>query len=278
MPVIAMNQEMGSLGKDVAHALAEDLGLSVVRHEVVEHVADKMHLRKSLVRRVMEGKAGMLDRMATDKKSLALYTAEEVFDLAAQGNVVIRGWGATYLLRPIPHIACVRVCAPFDLRVKWLMDRLGTDDEEFVGAELERSDAAHVANMQQRFGVTWGDPLLYDLVLNTERLSIAGCVEQIRLLIERPEFRETPEGRAKLANLALQAHVRSALRGHPDTAGIDIMVEVEAGKATLRGIVLDEAEKRLVEQVAAGVPGVTAVENSLRMMAGSKLFTSAKYS
>lgn len=278
MTVIAMNQEMGSLGKDVALALAQDLGLAVVRHEVVEHVADKMHLRKSLVRRVVEGKAGMLDRMATDKKGLALYTAEEVFDLAEKGNVVIRGWGATYLLRPIPHIPCVRVCAPFELRMKWLMERLETDDEEFVCAELERSDAAHIANMQHRFGVTWGDPLLYDLVLNTERLSIASCVEQIKLLLKRPEFQETPESRAKLANLTLQANVRSALRSSPDTAGIEITVEVGAGTATLRGIVLDEAEKLRVEQVVAGVSGVTAVDNTLRLMAGSKLFTSAKYS
>ena len=65
----------------------------------------------------------------------------------------------------------VRVTRSFDKRVDWLMDHLGTDDEAFAGAELRRSDDAHAARMHALFGVTWGDPLLYDLVLNTDRVS-----------------------------------------------------------------------------------------------------------
>jgi len=37
MTVIAMTREMGSLGKDVAAALADQMGLKVVHHELVEH-------------------------------------------------------------------------------------------------------------------------------------------------------------------------------------------------------------------------------------------------
>jgi hypothetical protein len=82
MPVIAMNQEMGSLGKDVALALSEELGLAQVTHEVVDHVAEKMHVRKSLIRRVLEGRAGMLDRMSTNSRNVSTYVAEEVYELA----------------------------------------------------------------------------------------------------------------------------------------------------------------------------------------------------
>src|SRR5690554_4157265 len=151
MPVIAMNQEMASLGKDVAQALAEELGLAQVTHEVVDHVAQKMHARKSLIRRVMDGKAGMLERMRTDTRSVSTYVAEEVFELASRGNIIIRGWGATYLLRSIPHVPCIRVCASMERRVEWMKKRLDTDDEELVRHELRRSDAAHTLNMQQRF-------------------------------------------------------------------------------------------------------------------------------
>jgi cytidylate kinase len=44
---------------------------------------------------------------------------------------------------------------------------------------VRRSDASHAARMNTQFGVTWGDPLLYDLVLNTERISVDSCAEQI---------------------------------------------------------------------------------------------------
>lgn len=277
MPVIAMNQEMGSKGKDVAALLAAQLGLSLVRHEVVDHVAEKMRTKKSLVRRIMEGKAGFIEGMSADKKSLAVYTAEEVFELALKGNVVIRGWGATYLLRQVPHIPCIRVCAPFDVRVKFLMERLDTDDEDVVREELRRSDAAHIANMHHRFGVTWGDPLIYDMVLNTERLSVETCVEQIKHLLTRPEFQETVQARARLGNIALEWRVRAALKSAPDTDEVNVSIEADEGTVRLSGIVLHQSERAAAEKVAAEVAGVKAVDNQLKVMSRSKIFTSEKY-
>ena len=84
----------------------------------------------------------------------------------------LRGWGATCLLRPVPHVVCVRVTCSFAKRVAWLQEHLGNDDVGFAEDEIRRSDRAHAARMHAQFGVTWGDPLLYDLVLNTDRVSV----------------------------------------------------------------------------------------------------------
>ncbi|HLE94478.1 MAG TPA: cytidylate kinase family protein [Sulfuricaulis sp.] len=275
MPVIAMNHEMGSQGMFVAEGLAAQLGLSMVHHEVVDYVAEKMHARKSTVRRFLEGKAGMLERWSTDENSLAVYKAEEILDLAAKGNVLIRGWGATYLLRRIPHVVSVRVCAPVERRVKLLMERLDTD-EEFSREEIRRSDTAHIANMQHQFGVTWGDPLLYDIVLNTERVSIASCIEQVKLLAKRPEFQETAASRAQLEILTLEYHIRSALQSNPATAEVEITINVDDGKIVLQGIVLSEEEKRATGETTAKVAGVKKVENKLKIMKDGKFFPSAR--
>ena len=109
MPVIALTQEMGSLAKDVALRLAQAGGLGVLRNEVVENVAGRMQVAPSLIRRLREGKAGMVERLGIDSREVALYTAEEVFAQAERGNVVLRGWGATCLLRPVQHVLRVRV-------------------------------------------------------------------------------------------------------------------------------------------------------------------------
>jgi len=192
MPVIALTQEMGSLAKDVAQQLADELHLSTLRHEVAEHVAQKMHVPRSLINRLREGNAGTIERLRTDRASLAVYSAEEVLETAARGDVVLRGWGATCLLHTVPHVVCVRVTRPMKQRVEWLMKNLDTDDAASAEAEIRRSDQAHAARMHEQFGVTWGDPLLYDLVLNAERLSVDSCVQQIKALVARPEFAETP--------------------------------------------------------------------------------------
>jgi cytidylate kinase len=276
MPVIALTQEMGSLAKDVSVKLAEALSLAVMRHEVIDHVAEKMQVPKSLIGRLRGGKAGLLERLKTDQRSVALYTADELFALADRGNVVLRGWGATCLLRPVPHVVCVRITRSLEKRVEWLMGDLETDDAAFAEAEIRRSDQAHAARMHAQFGVTWGDPVLYDLVLNTDRVTVDSCVEQISQLVARPEFAETPESRTLLKNMALQARVKAALKEQAETSDIRVTVNANQGEVILRGIVLNSEERAQTEAVAAAVTGVTGVHNQLRLMASSRRFASAK--
>ena len=268
MPVIAMTQEMATLGKDVALGLCEALGLQQVRHEVGDVVAGRMQVKRSLIRRIREGKAGKVEKWAADEKTISIFTAEEVYDLAVKGNVLIRGWGATLLLRPVPHIPCIQVAAPLEVRVKRLMERLETDDEDLARREIEADDAARAARMGELFNVHWGDPSLYDLTLNTERVSIPTAVDQVVALTRAKEFQETPAARQKLEDLALQARARAALRADPRSTGIEITVDVQGGAVTLRGIVVNDREKALGEEIIGRLPGVKSVSNELRTMAG----------
>lgn len=274
MPVIAMTHEMGSLAKDVALKLAEESGLAVMRHEVLENVAGKMHVPTSLISRLREGKAGLVERLSTDQERVAVYTEEELYTLAARGNIVLRGWGATAVLRRVPHVVTVRITRSFERRVAWLMDHLGTDDKSFAEAEVRRSDNAHASRMHSLYGVTWGDPTLYDMVLNTDRVSIDSAVAMIQQLAARPEFQETDASRAMLADLALSAQVRAALKDAAATNDLRISIEAHGAAVTLSGIVLNDAERAAAAQVAAQVAGVSRVDNQLRVMVVNRRFAS----
>jgi len=276
MPVIALTQGMGSLAQDIAEQLAAELHLATLQHEVAERVAEKMHVSRSLINRLRGGKAGALERLRADRNAMALYSAEEVLEAAAKGNVVIRGWGATQLLRPVPHVPCIRIMRPFDKRVDWLMEQIDTDDRGVAEAEIRRSDQANATRMHDQFGVTWNEPVMFDMVLNTDRLSVDTCVQMIKGLLARPEFAETEASRALLQGMALSARVRAALRAHEATDGVDITIDSIDGRVTLRGIVADAGEKAAALQVCAAVPGVQSVDDQLRVMARSKLFPSAR--
>ena len=272
MPLIAMTREMGSLGKDVATAISARLGKPVIHHEMIDHLANKMRLRKSHVIRFLDGKANMWERLTTDETSLAIYTADETLALAESDSVsVIRGWGSAHLLRPIPHVICVRVCAPMKLRVQRMMERLNTDDEEFVTNEIKLSEEAHAAITRRHFGINWQDSDQYDLVLNTERVSVAKCANEVMALVSEPQFQETEESRQMLSNLALEMHVRAALRADPRTAKMHIAVGVEKGAVALAGIVDRGADPALAGEVAASVAGVRYVENQLKVATASRL-------
>ncbi|HET7363416.1 MAG TPA: cytidylate kinase-like family protein [Burkholderiales bacterium] len=262
MPIIAITREMGSLGKDVARGLGETLGLPVIYHEVIDQLADRLRVRKSHVIRLLDGSAGLLERLTADKTSLSIYTADEIYGLAAsctnKGGAIIRGWGATHLLREIAHVVCVRVCAPFELRKTRMMERLASDDEERVAEEIRANDEAHSAIMRRHFGLQWTEPEHYDVVLNTKRVSVDECVSEVLTLARSPQFEETERSRAKLADLALAARVRAALRRAPETREARVQVSSASGRIMLSGASSTDEMLAFVE-VASAVPGVRDV-------------------
>jgi cytidylate kinase len=192
MAIIAMTREMATLGQDVAAGLAERLGLDVVHHELVaQDIAERAGMRESEVQRFLGGEASLLERLRVDRARVSRYTAEEILERAVKGSVLIRGWGATYLLRNVPHVVCVRICAPMVDRERVLMQRLGIRDPAIARREIERNDAAHNGTMQRLFGIDWTDPALYALVLNTARIPVADCIEHIAKVVESAPFRVT---------------------------------------------------------------------------------------
>jgi cytidylate kinase len=270
MPLVAMTREMGSLGKDVAAGIAARTNRKVVYQEIIEPLANKMRLRKSHVERFLEGKSGIWERLTTDKTSLSIFTADETFRFLRDGSTaVIRGWGAVHLLKNVPHVVRVRVCAPMETRVSRMMQRLATDNRAAVESEIALSEEAHSAITKRHFNINWRDPEHYDLVLSTERLSVDECVEEVEAMMKRPRFQETPDSIRLVENLALEWAVRSALRRDARTADIAITVQGDGGAVRLLGMVESQTQADAAVEVARAVEGAASVDNQLRAAGSS---------
>lgn len=272
MPVIAMSREMASLGKAVAIGLAQDLGLTLLEHELMQWKNGQRQHGVSLVSRFTVRLPHSLAHWGKRENTSGLYTAEEIFDAATDGNVLIRGWGGPYLLRDIPHIIRVRVCAPMEFRIDVLMERLGINDRRQARKEIESSDAAHARTMLALYNVDYRDPLLYHLVVNSEEVAVPDAVELIKQLSARPAFQETDQSRSILADHRLQAHVLAALQGDASTRQIadqlGIYLEPGTGNIAISGVVTSAQRKRDAELVVRGVAGVVQVANNLTIRPG----------
>lgn len=267
MAVIAMTREMGSRGREVALGLAEDLGLQIVQHELAEHVAERMHADASSVNRFLEGTASFFERWGIDSDDLSLRTTEEILDLSAGGNVLFRGWGATHVLRAVPHAVCVRVCAPLEDRVAEMMTRLGNVDQSTALAEIRDSDAAHARVLAGLFNSQWDDSLNYDAVFNLGRISPSTCVNLIKQLVDSTEHAHSEHAVALLNHQRLEARVRAVLREHPvlRRLGSSFQTHVDAGSGvvTLRGVVVDHAVKNEAEALIRDLDGVSGVVDEM---------------
>jgi cytidylate kinase len=265
MALVAITREMGSLGKDVASGLAEALAVPIVYHEVIDHLADRMRVRKSHVIRLLDGSANILERLTADKTSLSIFTADEIVNLALKGKgAVIRGWGATHLLREVPHAICVRVCAPFEVRKRRMMDRLGTKDEGKVADEIQQNDEAHTAIMRRNFAVQWTDAEHYDLVLNTQRVSVKECIDKVVGLVKSAEFAETERSRKRLEDIAMAWRVKAALRLSARTRTLRVSVTAQDGRLTLAGLLDTSEDRTAVTEVAAHAAGAADIDDQLR--------------
>jgi methyl-accepting chemotaxis protein len=133
-----------------------------------------------------------------------------------------------------------------------------------VVSEIDASDEAAAAIVRRNFHTDWRDAPHYDLVLNTERLAPARCVEEILKLVGAGAFAETDASHQVLADLVLRTTARAALRAAPATRKLQLSVAADRGSVTLEGIVDEGADRSLAEEVVLRVPGAVAVVNKLR--------------
>lgn len=101
-----------------------------------------------------------------------------VRNLAPEGNAVIVGRGGQVLLRDMPRALHVPIVAPFERRVFTLAERDGIEERD-ASARLRASGRARMDYLRRYHRVDWLDPSLYDVVINTFKISSPLAAELI---------------------------------------------------------------------------------------------------
>src|SRR5712691_6425001 len=260
MAIVYISHQMGAGGPEIGMSLAQRLGYRYVAQELLLDVARRYGLAEDKLSHLDESKPTLFERFDTETRHYITILQTSFLDIAEMDNAVLMGRSGQWLLRGIPHVFRVRVIAPFDLRVKrWIKhmaERTGETPIQRAAATLvRRDDAEKSGRMRYLYEVDVADPLLYDLVVSTERFGYDAAVEMIEIAMRHPALTTTEAGRAIVASRALASRVQVALALHPDTRRHQIRVEAEAGVVTLEGT---GALERTME-VAREVPGVRAV-------------------
>jgi hypothetical protein len=143
-----------------------------------------------------------------------------------------------------------------------LADRLGVSRQD-AQALAERYDQGVRARIRQFFDVEWEDSDLYDLVINTERVTVEQGCQLIEQLLDSPEFQADEASRKEVRDRALAARVQEALKSDHRLGHVDLHVTARGGTVTLQGVVFGAEERRAVLEVVGAVSGVAQVEDRL---------------
>jgi cytidylate kinase len=204
-PLITVTRQYGSGGSEIARRVAGTLGWTVIDNEFVDQVARRAGLPPEQVAAQEERAPGLLERLARtlavaspemfvttagvpraedDEGAIVRITERIIADAAADGRVVLVGRGAQAILAQRPEALHIYVVAARAWRARVAVQRLGIDPAE-VGRVLDATDRQRDRYVKEHYGRIREDPTNYDLVLNTERLTIDGAAALVVAEVRR---------------------------------------------------------------------------------------------
>jgi cytidylate kinase len=268
MSIVAMSETVGSGGTDIGRALATALGWEFADREIITKAAESFGEGAGELRHATEEKPTLWDRFRESQQRYATYVEAIVLEMAARDNVVLVGRASTVILRDVRHALRVRVIAPESVRAERI-ERQQSLTSEAALEYVRRGDNDLATRVRFLYHVDWEAPLLYDVVLNTERLSVARAVAVLREMLADEQLTSTDVWRQELRDRSLAVLARAALLANPTTRTRSIGVTATGGSVELTGRVLTEAEREAAGAVVARIPGVAGVRNGLVADAGA---------
>ncbi len=221
MAIVTLSRQMGAGGSEIAAGVAKALGLRIINREAIDRAAMEAGVPEIALHELgYEGRRGLMQRILDAlKTSPAIPSAMEtqrrealapltrpprgiftptmpllsaamedyvrmvnmvLLNIAKEGNVLIVGRGSQVVLREDQEALHFQIVAPLAQRKEKLMRLEGLTQAEST-KRLLGSDQARAEYLRRYHGVNWLDPQLYDIVINTGRISINTAVQLVVL-------------------------------------------------------------------------------------------------
>jgi len=181
-PFITVSREAGSGGKLVAKKLAKTLGFKFYDDELIKLTAQKAKLRKKVVEKLDEKERGFMEDLVhrllnpeyVSSQTYIKSLCQVIKALSLKGKVVILGRGSNFVTSAENGLH-IRVIAPFWDRVKYTMKYEKRSMKNAID-RVRKYDRERKEFIRQFFGKNPSNIDYYDLVLNTEKLSVDEAV------------------------------------------------------------------------------------------------------
>ncbi len=260
MAIITISYQMGAGGAEIGMGVAQRLGYRYIDHELIQDACQRYGLAEDKASHLDEAKPSLFERFDAETRYYITILQSTLLDFAETDNAVVMGRGGQWLLRGVPHVLRARILAPFEQRVRRWIKRTAEVTGETPGQRaaadfVRRDDTEKSGRMRYLYEVDVDDPMLYDLIVNSEKVRFDAAVDMIATAVRRPEMATTEAGLKLVAARALASRVQVALATHAETRRYRISVDADDGVVTLEGT----SELDRAVEVARMVPGVRDV-------------------
>jgi cytidylate kinase len=184
-PAVTISRMTGAGGRTVAAKLAEYLQThapgpvewTVFDRNLMEKVLVDHHLPERIAEYLPENHKPYLgdtveEFLGLHPSSWALVqqTTDTVWHLAQMGYVILVGRGAAVITAKLPNVFHVRLIGSLEARLEQVQQIYHLDRPAALEM-IKTEDRGRRRYLKQHFGKDIDDPMLYDLVINTDRIS-----------------------------------------------------------------------------------------------------------
>lgn len=188
---VTIARRYGSGGHDIGKLVADWLGIDFYDKEIlavaakesgidVAHfeAADEKPANSFLYSIAMSGQiyANAGDFLTNDK--LFAFQSNAILKTAKEKPGLFVGRCADYILRDLPNVVKIFIHADDETRIKRIMEIKNVNEAE-AKTLIKKADKKRASYYNFYADGKWGDPSLYDLMINSSRLGIEGTAEAI---------------------------------------------------------------------------------------------------
>jgi len=269
MYFITMSEMLGTGGEVVAKEVAAELQYSFYGEGELFKAAEEIGFL-SEVRNLDEKGPAFFERFFSEKPKVYLDRLQSVIlDVAKKGNAVFFGRGSQLLLNSFDCALHALITGSMERRIERVI-KANRVEREVAEKIVRRSDHDKRGFVRFAFDEDWLNPQLYDLILNTDILSIGSAVKIIVDAAKSDEIKACGIDSVKsLGKLSLQRKIEAVFleRG---VANPHLFTTVEdVDRVRLYGIVSGQEDKESIEVLVKQVPGVKTVVNELTVFRGA---------
>jgi hypothetical protein len=253
MAILAISLDFRSGGQEVATQIGEALGYKCSgKDQSIAFMKSAGERWERLFRELDQERPSLWDRYDWEYRGFVALLETYIYEHALRDKAIVIGQGGSFVLTDLPFVLKVRLTAPFEVRVRRLMEKceIGEKAAEEI---VRRTDKARVGYVKAIYGKDWFDLKNYDMVFNAATQSY----EQIaKILVDALRARDqmiTPDTWDLLAGRAVAARIRARILTNPKMHVPTLSVTYDGQKIVLQGVVHNQNEYRMVEETAVSM-------------------------
>ena len=251
MCIVTVSRGSYSGAKAVAEGVAERLGVPCVSREILAEAAKAAGISADTLSEVLDRPPSFFERVSRERDTYMVFVRAALYQQAASGTFVYHGHDG-HLMLDLPNVVRVRVVAPMEQRVEAVHASLGLDEKDAL-RHIAKIDQHRAKWTRFLYGVAWGDPLLYDVIVNLDKGGVDAAVELVIQLARSEAFAWSDELRSQAANQALCSLVWSELAKVPESRTAELQIEAKNGVVWLGGTARSDELRQMILAAARNV-------------------------